>query len=299
MRTKIIFSSLLIALIFGVTTTRLNAQKKHTRKEKLYLIETYDGVQITGKIISNNQEKLVLLNKVKGEIAIPTYQIKSKRELKRDELSKDGEYIAKPLFPSRYFIATNAFPVGKGEKNFKMNLLGPDLQFGVNDHLDVSLMTTWSVTPIILNVKYSNAIGDWASIAGGVMGLTGSWMDLNTYGAMAYGMLTLGNARRNVNVGLNYAWVNNFNFFLGEPIPVKGTLVSLGGMYRISRKTALVFDSYILTGIEKDNRPGGFVLSGIRIDFKKSAFQFGFLGSLVEGWIYPAAIPLAEYMIKF
>ncbi len=297
MRTKFIFLSLIIALILGVTTTRLNAQKKHTRKEKLYLIETYDGVQITGKIISSNPEKLVIFNKEKGEIVIPTYQVKSKHELKAGEFSKKGAYIGEPLFPSRYFITTNAFPIGKGEKYFKMNLLGPEFQFGVNDHLGVGLMTSWLGTPIVLNVKYSLAIGDKATIAGGLLGVTGSWVSLKSYGAMGYGMLTLGNARRNLNVGLGYGWAKSYLY--NDPISGNGSLVSIGGMYQITRKTVLIFDSYLFTGIGQDFGLTGVVLPGLRIEFKKSAFQFGFLGSLFEGKVYPVPLPVIEYIIKF
>ncbi len=299
MRTKIIFSSLIVALILGVTSPRLNAQKKHTRKEKLYLIETYDGAKITGKIISSNPEKLVVFNKEKGNIAIPAYQIKSKRELKAEEPYHNDPYLEELLFPGRYFITTNAFPIGKGEKYYKMNLLGPELQYGVNDHLDVGLMATWLFSPIVLNVKYSIPIGNWVSVAGGVMGLTGSWFNFSLYGTMAYGMLTLGNRHRNLNIGLGYARARNVNYFFDDPMSVNGTLVSIGGMYQITRKVVLVFDSYLMNGIGKDYGMTGFVLPGLRVDLKKSAFQFGYLGIADNGFVFPIPFPFLEYIIKF
>ncbi len=298
MRTKIIFSNLIIALLFGVTTTRLNAQKKHSSKEKLYLIETYDGAKITGRIISSSPEKLVILNKDNVEIPIPIYQIKSKDELKAAELSKDGEYIAKPLFPSRYFITTNAFSIGQGEKYLKMNLFGPEFQYGVNDHFDVGLMATWVFAPIIMYAKYSIPISNWVSVAVGVLGLSGSWPDLNTYGAISYGMLTLGNIRRNVNIGLGYGWATNINFFLDKPIPMNGALASFGGTYQISSGTVFLFNSYLFTGIGTNYRLAAFVLPGFRVDFKKSAFQIHFLGALVNGDTYPLPIPFPGFIMK-
>ena len=280
---------LLALLLFG-TAAAVRAQKttdsSASDTSRVYVITKHDGFQYTGNILSNDAREVLIKTKEIGQIIIPKSDIRSIRELTKEEVSYNGEYKTNETFSTRYFLTPNGLPIGKGENYLLWSLYGPEIQLGVAKNFGIGIMTTWVAAPVIFNAKYSVELAENTYLGLGALLGYGSWIIKRTGIALPFASLTFGNRRSNITFSSGYGTI------FGENRDGK-LLVSVAGMAKVSNKMSLVFDSFIM--------PGTFTAftGGLRIQTKPDrAFQFGFVGLSADGDTVPVPVPALQWFKK-
>src|SRR5574343_610327 len=282
----------LLVLTF-VLSHQVQAQTDSVASKKIFVITTNDGGEFVGEILSEDAKEVLIKTKDKGEVAIPKYQIKTRKELESGDLNFNGEYIPAEVFSTRYFITTNGLPIEKGESYVQWNLWGPDFEFGVAKNFSVGIMSTWLANPVIANAKYCIPLGKKTNLGVGTLIGTTTWFYSGGLGlAVPYASLTSGDRKKNISFTGGYGAVMVDGFTSGK------MLFSAAGMTKIGRKVSLVFDSFLVPpGANGD--PLALLIPGIRIQTASDkAFQFCFAGIYGGGEMVPLPIPFVHWYNK-
>ena len=102
---------------------------------KLVCVTLNDGTKIIGKVTQNNERELTVSSTDGRRQIIPQFFVKTISEINESDMSKNGKYLGKDNYCTRYFLTTNGLPIEKGKNYIQWNLFGPDIQFSVSDHL--------------------------------------------------------------------------------------------------------------------------------------------------------------------
>ena len=331
MKKIISISIVILSLLLNIP---LNAQTENDTVPNRYRVTQQDGIEIIGKIITQDAREVLMETDNLGQVIIPKYVIESIEPVGEDEIVESGG-----LFATRYFLTTNAFSIKKGENYVQWNLFGPDFQFGVADNFTLGIMTSWVGTPIVGTAKYSFKLNEGFYAGVGALVGTGSWAALEYGGLVPFAFLSAGNRVNNINFSAGYGMIYSPNepslipsmdaYSTNRIIYTNRTdgyfLFSLAGMFRINDKFSFVFDSFILPNSRQRERTqvdydynettqmGSYSLStrresgsslvvlvpGIRFQAnRKSSFQFGFTGINFDGDFVPAPIPLIQWFRK-
>ncbi|MFK7921509.1 MAG: hypothetical protein AB8H47_06105 [Bacteroidia bacterium] len=260
--------------------------------EQLMLVRTHDGVEFFGVVLSKDAREVLILTEAAEEIIIPRHEVESIEVLARGKMV-DGQFIGEDRFATRYFYSTNGLPMKKGEHYAMFNYYGPEVHFALNDHVSVGLMTTWLAAPIVASAKISIPVAENFHL--GVGGLAGSmiWAGPENVGALGFASATIGDRQNNFTVSGGYAAIGSFS-----DADNSAPMMSVASMIKVSRRTTLVFDSFIF--LEKGDQ-FGLLIPGIRVSDRRQrgAFQFG-MGMLLNDDFYTniIPIPMASYMIN-
>jgi hypothetical protein len=276
MKPVIIIFSFLCYLNFGFSQTY------PSDSTKLVCVTLNDGTKIIGKITQNDERELTVSSTDGRRQIIPQFFVKTISDINESDMSKNGKYLGKDNYCTRYFLTTNGLPIEKGKNYIQLNLFGPDIQFSVSDHFGVGIMTSWIGTPVVGSFKYSNKISKNVHYAiGGLVGTT-TWI-VRAGLAIPFAALTFGNGRNNINFSSGYGaiWSGNGN---------EGTaLFSVAGMAKLNNKLSFVFDSFI-------TKEFGFFAPNLRYHFTETnAFQFGFAFIQADGELTGIPFPMCQW----
>ena len=276
MKKLIIICSFIFSFNFGFSQTY------PADSTKLVCITLNDGTKIIGKVTQNNERELTVSSTNGRRQIIPQYFVKTISDINESDMSKNGKYLGKDNYCTRYFLTTNGLPIEKGKNYIQWNLFGPDIQFSVSDHFGVGIVTSWIGNPVVGSFKYSNKISKNVHYAiGGLVGTT-TW-----YGraglALPFAALTFGNGRNNINFSSGYGAV-------WKGFESNGTaLYSIAGMAKLSNKLSFVFDSFI-------TKEFGFFTPNLRYHFTETnAFQFGIAFLQAEGEFRRIPLPMFQW----
>ncbi len=287
--------NILILFIILLGINNINSQDRQPTKDsvKLVCIILNDKTEIVGEIIENNSREITIKAIDGREMIIPQFTVKTIKAIKESSFDAGGHYVGKNNFSTRYFLTTNGLPLEKGENYIQWTLFGPDIQFGVSDKVGVGVMTSWLGVPIIGTVKYSDKINEKTHFAIGTLVGTGSWVAPSVGGVLPFASLTYGTSRLNINFSAGYGAVWADGDRAGRAI------FSVAGIAKITKKSSLVFDSFILSGTG-DESGFAILLPGIRIhNSEQSAFQFGFAAFSYEGSFAPLPVPMVQWFRTF
>ena len=288
---KILFITILTIVFFNLSKNQINAQTESAEfvKPRLFLITTMGGGEFVGTIVSDDSKEVVIKTKDRGEVSIPKYQVKSMKELEEGQLNKNGEYVSDPLFATRYFITTNAFPMKKGDNYTSLNLFGPEFHFGLGEKFGIGVMTSWFGIPIIGTAKYSINLSETANVGIGALVGTGSWAVPDFFGALTFGTLTFGTRKSNINFSAGYGAISVGNGADGT------ALFSVAGAIGSGGKVSFIFDSFIVP-INGNQSIFALIIPGVRLQTNDDkAFQIGFAGAYFDGDVVPLPIPMITW----
>jgi hypothetical protein len=121
-----------LILILAVFTHSASAQEsKYFDTTLTYGISTKDGAYLTGKVIEETPEFIVVKKKTGLEIKIPRESIRIRKALRG---LPSGGYGSIP-HPSRYLYAPSAIPLKRGEGYLNMiYFLAYQAQYGISDN---------------------------------------------------------------------------------------------------------------------------------------------------------------------
>ena len=259
---------------------------------KLVCVTLNDGTKIIGKVTQNNERELTVSSTNGRRQIIPQFFVKTISDINESDMSKNGKYLGKDNYCTRYFLTTNGLPIEKGKNYIQWNLFGPDIQFSVSDHFGVGIVTSWLGNPVVGSFKYSNKISKNVHYAiGGLVGTT-TWRFNGGLGngenrgsglALPFAALTFGNGRNNINFSYGYgaSW---------KGLESQGTaLYSIAGMAKLSNKLSFVFDSFI-------TKEFAFFTPNLRYHFTETnAFQFGFAFVQALGEFRQIPFPICQW----
>jgi len=255
-------------------------------------IETTDGNEFLGQVVSEDDAKIVLKTEKLGTITINKIDIKSREKVAVQQI-KDGKlWFANPQ-STRYFWSPNGYGLRKGEGYYQnIWVLWNQFSYGVTNNFSIGagiipIFLFGAPTPVFATVKFSiPVVHDKINIAAGA--IAGTVLgEAETGFGIIYGLSTFGSHDANVTVGLGYG------FAAGEW--TKTPLININGMFRVSSKGYVITENYIISA-------GGesvVILSlGGRSIIKRAALDYGlFMPISSEG--VPFAAPWLGFTVPF
>lgn len=233
-----------------------------------------DGNVLIGELASDDGREVLLITEELGKIYIPKHVIATIEKVVEEDI-REGEFVGDDRFATRYFLTTNGLPIKKGEHYAMVSIYGPEIHFAFADNLNVGLLTSWALTPIIGSMKYSFKANEDSKVHASLGVLGGALTFFGGYGALGYGAVTLGDRKANLTLSAGYAGVTNGTS--GGIAP----LMSVSGMYKVDDKFSLVGDSFIYLGSIGESNGGtwAILMSGFRYSKTgRTAIQFGIAG---------------------
>ena len=272
----------LLLLVLMLFSFSVQSQNKQEWKDSLYIVTTLNRDVKIGKILSDDGREILLNSSEVGNIYIQKINIKSITLFNNENGTKAS------LFSNRYLLTTNALPSKKGDKYAIIHLFGPEINYNISDRLSLGLLTTWISSPIIGSIKYTiptknNKINFGL---GTMIGSSGYFNAFRGFGALHYGMFTVGDNKNNLTLSAGYSYFkpgNDFRqsnhysvpgvypmvksgntyVFYTERISVilkeefyKSPTIGLGALIKINNKCSFVFDGQLFLSTQTVTRLG-------------------------------------------
>lgn len=267
MKTKLTLTLSLISL-FWCTLTELKAQQDTA----MYRIETVDGNEYIGRIVTQDTEKLVLKTDRLGEITLRKIDIK-KMTLVNVTQMKDGNYWFDNPQSTRYFWQPNGYGLKKGEGYYQnVWILFNQVSVGITDNFLVGVgivplfLFAGGSTPVWIAPKLSIPIKNEKLNmgAGALMGTVLGEEEANF--GIAYGTVTVGSRDKNFSLGLGYGYAGSD--WADAPT------ISFSAMIRTGQRGYFLTENYYIGSSEEDIML--FFIGGRRL-IKNSGIDFGLL----------------------
>ena len=236
-----------------------------------YSIETIDGNEYIGKIISEDDHSIVLKTKDLGEITILKVNIRKRTLIREDQIVQGQFWFDNPQ-STRYFWQPNGHGLKEGEGYYQnVWLFVNQFSFGITDNITMgfgiipTFLLGGAPTPVWITPKISIPIvKDQFSVGVGILAGTVLVEEETGFG-IAYGVATFGPRDANVSLGVGYGyssggWANS-------------PTITLSGMARVSKKSYVVTENYFIGTGGDDNVV--FLSFGGRTLSKKIGIDYG------------------------
>lgn len=260
--------------IFFLVQSVLSQEMEDT--SAILRIETKDGNEFFGTILSKDSAVIHLQTKMLGVLSIPESYVISCKHVDR-EFIKKGEVWMRNLQTARYFYSPNGFGLEKASGYYQNTwVLFNQASYGVSNYfsLGVGMMPLFLLggapTPVWFTPKLSMpVIKEKFSVGGGaLLGTIVGGTDAGPFG-ITYVVATVGNHDQNVTAGFGYAFS-----VAGRPNP----LVNLCGMMRVGKKSYLLTENYLFSIKDPTSEMGttGAIISiGGRTVWTKLSLDYG------------------------
>jgi hypothetical protein len=243
----------------------------------VWRIETIDGNEFFGTILSKDTTSVHLITKMLGVVTIPKSFINSCTQVDREAI-KQGEIWMKNLQSARYFYSPNGYGLEKGSGYYQNTwVMFNQASIGFSNYFSLGLgmmplfLMGGGATPVWITPKLSvPVIKEKLNVGGGVLlaGIIGGnenngEENTGVFG-IAYAVVTIGNHDRNVTAGMGFPFSN---YGWSEP------MVNLCGMMRVGKRGYLLTENYFFS-VEGENF---FIISvGGRAVWPKLSLDYGF-----------------------
>ena len=299
--------SIILISFFIIIPSNLDGQVE-SKDSTFRLIEKNDGTKYIAIILSDDARELLIDTETIGKIYIPKSEVKRITLIENTDAIRNGEFLEESPFSTRYAFTNNALPVKKGNHYAMANWYGPEVHFAVTDKLSFGAMTTWIGSPFVLVGKYSFPTSNpKVNFSIGTMLGSSGWLgSFQGFGGLHWATFTYGDRKRNISFSAGYGYVSPGNqrnvavpgVYVGDSsvntwtdvngntttetyynypeIPYeedtrffKLPIFSVGGIYQITSKTSLFFDSmfgYVSPSILNRETSSGGISSPIIIE---------------------------------
>ena len=252
----------------------------------VYRIETTNGNEFIGKILSQDQEKLILKTEQLGELTIQKKDVRDIEAINVEQV-KDGVLWFDNPQASRYFWAPNGYGIKKGEGYYQnVWILVNQWTFAPSNNFSLGIGTIplfffgGAPTPIWMTAKFSVPLKqDKINLGAGILSGTVLGEEETGFG-IAYGILTFGSRDKNASLGLGYGYAG------GEW--AKKPMITFSSMIRSGPRSYFLTENYYI-GTAEDQL---ILLSfGGRRIVKKVGIDFGLFIPFTTGQDFFIAIP--------
>lgn len=288
--------SLLLLVFLLVISFHNSLAQEQEETIPLYRIETRDGNEFIGSIVSENEETVQLQTERLGEITISRADIRSMQRL-QGTLGQDGEFWVENLQATRYFWAPNGYGLKSGEGYYQnVWVLFNQASVGITDNISIGagmmplFLFAGAPTPMWITPKFSVPIVEEKLNLGGgaLMGtILGEENEFTGFG-IVYGVSTFGSRDRNLSVGLGYGYAAGSW--------AKAPMINVSGIIRTGKNGYFLTENYYLnTGGEN-----GILLSlGGRRMIRKVGLDFGLFIPFSEDMDNFFALPWLGFSVPF
>jgi hypothetical protein len=273
----------IILLFTGIVISPGNASAQENQNLKLYHVETKDGNEFTGYIVSRDSASILLKTETFGEISIHAREIKVIQPIETGKLV-DGKYWFGNPQSTRYFWSPNGYGLKTGEGYYQnMWIFFNQVSVGITDNISIGggiiplFLFAGNPTPVWITPKVSIPVAkDKFNIGAGA--LVGTIIGENNSGfGILYGITTFGSRDTNLNLGLGYGYIGG---------KLSSTpAFNISGMIRTGSHSYLISENYFLTSGDQTLLLLSF---GGRWMIKKAGLD-GFL-------VIPSTSDLAEFI---
>jgi hypothetical protein len=232
--------ALFTLVLVSLTFMDVSAQQDTT----LYKIETRDGNEFIGRIVTQDQTTIVFQTEKFGEITINKSDVKSIIAILKGR-SQDGSYWFENPQATRYFWQPNGYGLRKGESYYQnIWIFFNQVSVGVTDNFSIGLgivplfLFAGAPTPVWITPKFSIPIAaDKFNLGAGALMGTVLGEEESGFG-IAYGVSTFGSRDKNVSVGLGYGYA-------GGDWATSPT-ISLSAMIRTGERGYFITENYYI-----------------------------------------------------
>jgi hypothetical protein len=240
------------------------------KNDSMYRVETVDGNEYIGKIISRDSEGITLLTQQLGEIKIKNADIKKMSAISGVKLHDGRLWLDNPQ-ASKYFIAPSGYGLKKGEGYYQnVWIFFNQFSYGLTNYFSIGagivplFLFAGAETPVWINPKFSiPVVKDKFNVGVGVLAGTVIGLENSGFGIL-YGTGTIGSRDRNMSIGLGYGF--------SDGGLSKSPTFTLAGMYRTGPRWYLLTENYYI-GISED--PLAVISIGARYVTRRLGIDFG------------------------
>lgn len=287
MKTRIVF-----LVVFSFAVLFVNAQ--NTGDTILVKIETTDGNEFIGQVISDDSTKTVLKTEKLGEITILKTDIKHTESVQIKQI-KEGKYWFPNPQATRYFWSPNGYGLKKGEGYYQnIWVLWNQFSYGVTDYFSVGggiiplFLFGGAPTPVFITPKFSIPVKKdqfnigVGAIVGTILGEEGTGFGI------LYSNATFGSRDANVSIGAGAMFAG------GEWAP--SPLINFSGMFRVTNRGYFITENYLITA---DGSAVVMLSAGGRWIIKKAAIDYGLFIPLASDMDFFVAAPWLGFTVPF
>ncbi len=270
-----------------------SVKSQTTNDTTLVNIETIDGNEFIGQIISEDSLKVVLKTEKLGEISIFRSDIK-RREILEVQQIKEGKYWFPNPQSTRYFWSPNGYGLKQGEGYYQnIWVLWNQFAYGLSDNFSIGggiiplFLFGGTPTPVFITAKFSIPVVEnkfnlgAGAIAGTILG------EEETGFGILYGISTFGTPDNNVTLGMGYGFAG------GEW--AQSPMININGMFRVSSRGYFITENYYINA-------GGenvvLITLGGRSIIKKAALDYGLVIPIADIGQF-VAIPWLGFTVPF
>lgn len=268
------FLFLITSLLF--LFPQLNAQE--TTDTSLVRIETTDGNEYIGTIVSQDNDVIQLKTTTVGTISIKKSSVVSMNPIKETEIRGEEYWFENPYATTRYFFNPSGYGLPAGEAYYQNAwIFLNQVSFGVTDNFSfgvgvvpVFLFTLGSgegSTPVWITPKISIPVKkDRFNLGAGVLYATILGNDSGGEGGgIAYGVATFGPKDSNLSLGLGWGYTTEDSFG-------KTPTISVSYINRGKPKWAFLTENYFISAGDENLV---IISGGARFMGKKISIDFG------------------------
>jgi len=264
-----------------------------TQDTTLLRVETIDGNEYIGKIISIDAQSIVLNTDLLGVITLRKSSIKSMTPVYGSQIKEGVLWFENPQ-STRYFWQPNGYGLKKGEAYYQnVWVFFNQVSYGVTDNFLIGagmvplFLFGGAPTPVWVTPKFSiPVVKDKLNL--GVGGLVGTVIGESQSGfGLVYGTSTVGDRNTNMSLGVGYGYLSGN--WANAPV------ITLSGMLRTGQRGYLLTENYFISTADEDLLI--FFVGGRRL-IKNAGLDFGLMFPFVSGGNF-FAIPWLGLTIPF
>lgn len=271
-------------LLLAFFQTEILAQQDTTLT---YQVETTDGNVFVGKLLSRNENAIVLKTENLGVLTIPFKTVKELKEVTAQKIV-DGDIWPDNPHASRYFYLPNGYGLKKGEGYYQNTwVLFNQLSYGITNNFSMGVgiipafLFGTNGAPVWLTPKFSFPVKQdkWNIGAGAILATyLGEKSSNVSWIGMTYGVSTFGSKDKNFTVGAGFAFAGDE--WANTPV------ISLGGTIRTGKRHYFLTENYFFFG---NGEAAAMIWLGGRFASRHLAIDYG--------GIIPAGADLSQVII--
>ena len=266
----------------------------------LYSIETIDGNEFLGSIVTENDTIIILNTQNFGNVTIQKSNIKKISKIGKGKII-EGEYWFENPQSTRYFWSPNAYGLRPGEGYYQnVWVFFNQVAVGITDNISIGAGTVplfffgGAPTPVWLTPRVSFPIvKDKFNIGGGA--LIGTIIgEKNSGFGIVYGNTTFGSRDKNFNIGLGWGYSEEGGELGGGF--AKSPTLTVSSMIRLGKKWYFLTENYY---IDAGGEPVILLSGGARVIIKKVSLDFGLVAPFVGNQDFFVAVPWLGFVVPF
>jgi hypothetical protein len=301
---KVFGSSIILLFIMFLVSFDLSAQQKiQGEVSPTYQVTHNEGSVVSGKLISDTDNEIVLQSGTMGNITILKANIKSMTAVSQADMKSGSIWFTNPN-PTKYLLGSSAIPLKKNTGYYQNTWIFVNSgayaftnNFSVSGGFEIISIMAQGEGPFAfyINPKASFKVAD-NFYAGANVLYANTLRTIDDFGGLATvnGFMTYGNTNNNLTAAIGWGWAEGE--FSSKP------LFTISGMTRVSRRIALVSENWIApvsAGEEDGTDLYGVYSYGVRFLGEKTSIDLAFINNKDIAKSIVIGIPWLDFTINF